>query len=46
MARGFNKMSEDTKLTKAERREKKKKIKMKVNGNKIKQLLKIIINKK
>ena len=34
------------KLTKAERREKKKKIKMKVNGNRIKQLLKIIINKK
>lgn len=34
------------KLTKAERREKKKKVKMKINGNGIKKLLKIIINKK
>ena len=34
------------KLTKAERRKKKKRIKMKVNGNNIKQLFKIIINKK
>jgi len=34
------------KLTKAERREKKKKVKMKINGSRVKQLVKIIINKK
>jgi len=34
------------KQTKAERREKKKRIKMKVNGNKIKQLVRIIKNDK
>ena len=46
MARMYYKSTKDMKLTKAERREKRKRRKMKVNGSRIKQLLKLIINKK